>query len=538
MNSPNQQTIKVRAIQAAATSVTAKHFKIRWLSWPIGVFGIIAPLSIIIKVAPEHMLGALLAYGNCLIAGYACIKFFKDYWLPGAVPALFLPNTVLAWSLSPLYMAMFFPEHTYNLLKPWVGNMGMYRFAFYQFVFMVFLLIYLAVVSVFVRQTRQTFRGSRFATNTKALAYLCSTIVIGVLAYNAAARLANLPPAATYWADGLFKYYKMLMIVVGAFWLRLDRVTRSTLIIILIGFAFFYTLGNAREFAAFPLLSLMIGILFFSDVKPNRKGLIIAVLMIALPLYVTIGNITRAMGLDAGFENLGKRLQVVTQRSGEYMAQVNPFDVTMFRFFVTGGHNVVTHTPDPVPYIDFNPAKYGLELLTSLLPGRRVQMGDYGHHFHLVRYGHRVTKDTAVGITLLGHFWMLGGLLMVVVGAVATGLLHGLLVFLIKHTWKHSIGMALSFLTVLAYALIWVRGFDFIRHWRDIVWRLIFAMVIYALYRLVAGSLRRATRPQDTYPTLPSNVSPGRIKRRSGRSIPSVPISVPRGSGFSGAKQP
>ncbi|MFH1746078.1 MAG: hypothetical protein ABIG44_03425 [Planctomycetota bacterium] len=500
MNGSRTQVVNVRAIQA----LVAKRAKPRWLSLPVVVFGVLAPVGIGIQVQAEHLAGALLAYINCLITGYACMRFFKGHWLPGAIPLLFLPNTVISWCFAPLCFAMFFPDHTYGLMRPMGGNSALYRLAHYQLVTTMFLLPYIGVVWLFVKKSRDNFHGSRFESNRKALAYSCSFIVLGVLGYNAAARLANLSEAATYWADGLFKYYKTLMIAVGAFFLRIDRLTRYTLLGILIGFGILYTLANKREFAAYPLLSLAIGILFFSGVRPNSKTMFVGVVMLVLPVYFTLGDVTRRVGgLAPGFENLGRRMQIITGRSGEYLEKVNPIGATLGRFFTTGGHSVVVHTPENVPYMGFNPGKYVSEMFRSLVPRRQMTMADYGHNYHLVRYGHRVTDKTAVGVTLIGHFWMLGGTLFIIAGGVLTGLFHGALVMMVRRAWSHSMAMALILIAVQAHALIWVRGYDFIRHWRDVVWRLVFAVVIYVLYRIFAGTLRRATSPEDTYPALP-----------------------------------
>ena len=131
-------------------------------------------------VGGENMLGALIAYGNCLLAGYACLKFFKGQWLPGIVPTLFLPFTTLSWAFAPLGFAMFFPEHGYRTST--LGAIdSLYRFAFYESLFSVFLLCYLAMIVFFVHHTRTTFRGSRFTTNAKALAYSSSIVVVGLL---------------------------------------------------------------------------------------------------------------------------------------------------------------------------------------------------------------------------------------------------------------------------------------------------------------------------------------------------------------------
>ena len=510
----------IRKIREAEQS-PAIRLSGRWLKWPVLVFGIITPASIIMTVGGENMLGALIAYGNCLLAGYACLKFFKGQWLPGIVPTLFLPFTTLSWAFAPLGFAMFFPEHGYRTST--LGAIdSLYRFAFYESLFSVFLLCYLAMIVFFVHHTRTTFRGSRFTTNAKALAYSSSIVVVGLLAFNVASKVANLSGPATYWADGLIKYYKTLLIVAGAFWLRLDRATRYGLIIILLGFGFFYTLGNAREFAAFPLLSIAVGVLFFSEIRSHHKTWFIIVILIALPLYITIGNITRSMGLDAGFENLGKRMQIVTQRSGEYMAQVNPVQATLGRFFVTGGHALVTQTPNVIPHLGFDPIKYAQEMIWTLKPGRQLTMADYGHNFHMLKYGFTISDKTAVGQSMLGHLWMIGGLAGVIMGGLGLGLLHGVLVLAIKRAWEHSMAMALILIAGVAYPLVWARGVNCISHWRFLVWFTAFSFVFYFFYRLVAGPLYRATRPQDTYPGLPSRPPATRTAKRAALVSPAV----------------
>ncbi len=528
-------------VAAASPPVIPRALRrlLRWLNWPVIVFGVLAPVGIVLSVRADHMLGALLAYVNCLIAGIAGIRFFRGQWIPGAVPLLFLPLTTMAWAFAPLFFAIFVPDFSYHTNRT-LHEEALNGFAHYEATFTVFLLVYLAVITPFVRWSRRAFRGSRFASHPRALAYSTALIVLGILFFNAAARVAGLPDALTYWAIGLFNYYKMLLIPVGAFILRVDRLTRIVLLAALVGFAAFYTLANDRSSAVFPIVGLLIGVLFFSDLRPNAKAWLIFLIMLALPLYMTIGDITRRLGgMDPGFENLGRRAQLLS-RTGEYLEQVNPFVKTMGRIFVTGGHSIVTRTPRDVPYLEFSIGRYSAEMLRSLLPRRftgTIYTYDiYATNWHLRRYGFEITDKTAVGLSMMGHFWMLGGLMAVIIGALAVGLLHGALVVFIKRCWEHSIAKAMIFIAVLAPELMWARGEDFITHWRMTVWRLLFGLAIYVLYRMIGGRLRRAAGPEDTYAGIPKPWRK-RMRRVAGphaSSVPSPGPAAPRPAGTTG----
>ena len=147
------------------------------------------------------------------------------------------------------------------------------------------------------------------------------------------------------------------------------------------------------------------------------------------------------------------------------------------RFFVTGGHALVTQTPNVIPHLGFDPIKYAQEMIWTLKPGRQLTMADYGHNFHMLKYGFTISDKTAVGQSMLGHLWMIGGLAGVIMGGLGLGLLHGVLVLAIKRAWEHSMAMALILIAGVAYPLVWARGVNCISHWRFLVWFTAFSFV-------------------------------------------------------------
>ena len=341
--------VDTRAIRALVAADVRAHT--RWLKWPVIVFGLVGPVAIGAAVRDEHLLGAMLAYLNCLIAGYACVVFFRGQWLPGTIPLLFLPFTTLAWAFAPLYFAIFLPDHSYPLtgLRPLPY---LYRFAHYEFVYMVFLLVYLAVVWPFVQWPRASFRGSRYTSNARALAYAAAGLMIGVMALHVFAKVSHVSDALGYLAEGLFKYYRALLLVVGAFYLRINRFTRYGLIAVLLVFAAFYTVASKREYAAFPLVSLVMGILFFSDMRPNLKVALVGGMLVGVPIYMLVGEAGRRVTeKGGGFENIQRRMLTFQVKGGAYIERTNPFIATMNRFFVTGGHSAVSYTHLTLPTI-------------------------------------------------------------------------------------------------------------------------------------------------------------------------------------------
>jgi len=88
----------------------------RWFSVPGFLVLILLPVLILIKTPFSYLLGAMLAYLNCLLGGWAIIQFVKKGTMESLVAILFLPLLLVSWPLGSIYFAMFYPDFTYGLI--------------------------------------------------------------------------------------------------------------------------------------------------------------------------------------------------------------------------------------------------------------------------------------------------------------------------------------------------------------------------------------------------------------------------------------
>ena len=96
--------------------------------------------------------------------------------------------------------------------------------------------------------------------------------------------------------------------------------------------------------------------------------------------------------------------------------------------FFTAGNVIVAHTPSMHPYRYPSPVKYAKELAIYMLPDQLIRRltgitdpitklsvlleTDYTGTWLLRDWGMDVTPTSAVGVSTIGHFWMLGGFLL------------------------------------------------------------------------------------------------------------------------------
>jgi hypothetical protein len=156
---------------------------------------------------------------------------------------------------------------------------------------------------------------------------------------------------------------------------------------------------------------------------------------------------------------------------------------TMERLFMDGGHNIITRTPEEVPCFPFDAGSYMKEMVISLAPGVLFFEAEYRTNYHLLRYGFNI-GPTSVGISLVGHFWMLGTWLGVVFGGVLTGLTHGLGMFLIRRARQVSWAKGLIFCAIIITTMFDTFGEDFIQLFRMVIWRWMLAALIWIVIRM------------------------------------------------------
>jgi hypothetical protein len=92
-----------------------------------------------------------------------------------------------------------------------------------------------------------------------------------------------------------------------------------------------------------------------------------------------------------------------------------------------------------------------------------------------------VMETTSVETSIIGHFWMLGGFLPVLIGGFMVALLHASVAGIIRRAWTKNPDKSIFYFAVLLYVFIWCTNWDFIEMFRSFLWGLIYAFVGYAI---------------------------------------------------------
>jgi len=458
-----------------------------WFSWPVLLGLLVFPLIMAFKLQGD-LWPATLAYANCVIGFTAVVLCARKARVESFIPVFFLPLLIVAWPLASIYFSMFYPDMSYGLLEGSVrmleGNEKI------QLAVLLFLCGYLPIVFFALRKAARSPRGC--AARPGTVGDVVAILAVVVLTVNAISRVLPLPPPLVYVVDGLLIYSQGLLFLPGAVITRVSNTTKRILAIFLPLMVVFYTLGNARGIAMIPCAMFLSGILFFSDVKSLTKFGLLGAIVIILPTYMIIGNTTRELTHSIGFRDLDKRWEAL--KRWEEVAEKRPAGVALFgRLFFSGGHSIITRTPEERPFLPFHMGEYGKELLASLIPGRLYYEPVYRGNRILSEYGFLITEKTNVEVSMLGNLWLLGGNMFVFLGGLAAGGLHWLLMGCIRLSRGLNGTLGLLFLGVVGTTLVGAAGQDIISQWRSIIWHLIFASLFYS----VIAVLTRQWGPQS-----------------------------------------
>ena len=452
-----------------------------WFSWPFLIMLFALPLLMVLRLQGEAW-PALLAYINCVFGITAVILFARKARIDCAVPVLFLPLLVVAWPLASIYFAMFYPKMSYGLIhvsvKMLTGNDKM------QLSVLLFLCGYLPIV--FLATWGSTLKPGGYTVKTSAVVNVVAVLAIIILTVNGISKIQPFPGPMVYVFDGLLIYSQGLLFLPGALITRTSRAVKVLLAVFLPFMVFFYTLGNARGMAMVPIAMFTFGILFFSDIKNKTKFVILGAIILLLPTYVVVGNTTRVLTGSIGFNNLEKRWDAL-QRWEEVTDKTPVVASTFGRLFFTGGHSIITRTPEERPFLPFELGLYVKEIAASLLPGRSYYEPVYRGNRILSEYGFLITKQTSVEVSMLGNLWLLGGYPFIFLGGLAAGLLHWFLMAILRMAKKRNALMGLLFLGVVGSTLLRASGQDIISQFRTIVWHLIFAWVFWLVTATLSG---------------------------------------------------
>lgn len=476
---------------------SSEAVQLRWLSWPVLLLVLVLPGIIAFTVESQYRAGSILAYVNCVLIAWLMLHLLKRDPELGILPCVALPSLAAAWPATSLYFAIFHVPMTYNTFEANIPNLdGMLKV---QEVVLVFLCAYIPVLLLFFHKNPREVGVP--PTQPRRLVVLSSFLCMLVITTHDVTRLSLSESAPIVWVThGLFNYCESVMLMIGALVQSMPVMLKLLLGIFIFLNMGFNMVGNARGYGFFPVLFFVSGYLLLSHVSQKRKMILVWILVLGFPVYVLVGNTTREVFGSSSFRNFGQRLDVLWRAAPSAGVSSTAFDATMGRLFMTGGHSIMTRSPDQVPFYDFNLGAYLAEMGRSLLPQILYFQPDYATNRHLIRYQLNVITSS-IEISMVGHFWMLGGWIAVIIGGVATACLDGLVMELIRRARRVSWAKTYIYLSIFAGAMFETFSADYIMHFRYIVWRWMLAFILYQVVRVIVRDRDTESVPYSSAPS-------------------------------------
>jgi hypothetical protein len=464
-----------------------------WFKWMIWIsLGFM--LMGILVASGAYRFSCLLAMVNCVITGWTMIKLAERRSLNILFPIAFLAWLVMGCSVAPNYYSIFKPDAVYQYSQLILG--GNLKFQFVIFSFLVpYVLVTLWSMRKEVPYTQLSEKRARRLNIIVFALFVISALVFIFI------QVLGLPGES--YAGTFLNYTACVPLILGIHYRRMSKQFKIILVGYFLLMLFFFALANARRYALVPMLAFLLGIFFLSTVSNRTKIILILIMLFVFPAYMVIGNTVRYIFGEVGFEDLAYRAQVL--KEWKYVAeQVSWADSVFGRFFFTGGHAVVTRTPEEVPFLGFDPGQYCLETAISLIPGKLKEhmtffiSAKYAYNFHLNDYGFELTEEHQVGISIFGHFWSIGGYPFMVIGGALLALMQWVVFGFVNRAFRKRPEKGLFYVSFILPTFVWMSGKGFIDVSRGLFWQMVLAVLFYIVF--IWPFLSRAVQEEELIP--------------------------------------
>ncbi|MCB9853105.1 MAG: hypothetical protein H6819_08415 [Phycisphaerales bacterium] len=454
---------------------------VTWYTRPttIGVF-LVAICALIFVPSAEYRSAVIFGAFNFALICFFCVRFVRHRKLSSLIPVLFFAWVALGWPLGTVIFGLASPDMCYDIPagRRYVldGNLRI------QVVTLVFVVTYAATFFILRPRGAPDLPIRPPEYQVRRLLYVLLPICLGLTVSLAVVTVTMQQNAVSYVAFGLQKYIIGLYLVIGGCILYLRFPTLLFIAATLAGATLIFFVGNARGMAARPVVLIIAGVLFLSTVKDRTKLLMLLSVCIGMPLLLVIGNTTRTLSKTVGFTDFAYRLSLLTE--WDKVLENSPiFTSTFGRLFSTGGHAIITNSPERVPFMAFEASKYGLEIVASLfVPGTIWFYAPYSVTTNLNNYGfHLIPGGHSVELSLIGSFWMIGGYVAVFLGAIATGMFHAALAHWINAAARRSILKGAIYLAGISLSVLWCQNLAFPDHLKVTIWAGAFMVLLYHL---------------------------------------------------------
>ena len=466
----------------------------RYILLAVGIIGIGGVAFTPIYLWPT----VTMAYINCMLYAFFASHFLKKGTLSALIPVISPIWMILGSCVGVIYFATFFPNEGYPTRGGFVSYFaGGIR---YQLVIFIFLLMYFVVLSWVLRKDQP---GEQSPTaNTRYIGYAAIAMGIPIFALSAISFTFELPLFLKQWSIRLFIYYRTILFAAGVVFDRLSKVVKIILFCCLGVISFLYLFRGARGMALGPIAALFIGVFFFSKCRKQTKTAWLTGIIAFSVFYMLVGSTIRILLGPGGAGEYSLATRWSALKDWKSAVTGKPVFGSVFgRLFFTAGNAVIAYTPSRYAYRDFSPAKYAKEFAIYMMPEpliRRVinlEPGklsivlktEYTRTTVLNEYGILVSEATSVEVSMIGHFWMLGGYFYVVCGGIMVGLLHGVVAWIIRRAWARDPDKGVFYFAVLLYSITMATLPDFIGLTRLTFLTLFFAFIGYKLVKPFIG---------------------------------------------------
>jgi len=486
-----------------------------WIKHIVWASVIVVPILIVSLAPGRHWVVAFMAYMNCLLYSVFAIYFIKKGTLGCLIPVIVPIWLVVGSCIGIIYFAIFWPDEGYETMS---GSVSFFAGgAKYQLAIFSFLLTYLGSLAWLLRKEGSVEQQSWMVS--KSIAYISLFLVVAAVSIEIIFAFLPLPLFFHLWAGRLFTRYQTVLFVTGVVIVILPKVTKIWTVFFLAAMTFFYILRNARAMALVPLIAFFSGVFFFSQLKTRTKLTLALMMITSIPFFLMIGNTVRII-LGAGALQASAQQRFSALKDWREAARQWDVGLGFFgRMYFTAGNLIVAHTPTLYPYRYPSPKKYAKEFAIYMLPDQAIRRvkgisdrttklsvlmhTDYTGTWLLRDYGMEVIETSSVETSTIGHFWMLGGYLPVLLGGFMVALVHAFTAGIIRRAWIRNPDKAVFYFGVLFYCFIWTLNWDFIQLWRNIFWNLIYAFVGFKLISPFLKIGRVETGIEEDYLELP-----------------------------------
>jgi hypothetical protein len=475
----------------------------RWFTWPLIFFLVLIPAAIVLRARREDMVALFVAYLNVLFIGATMIYLVTRRTYEAMIPFVFLIWSMFCFSATSIYFGLSQPDGGYGTTSGAVrlfmeGNLRV------QLVTLLFLAGYIGTIIVLLPRRSASAPGYDWENPaTRRMAYVGA--VLSFIAYGGLliAQGVGNESSVGYLLNGGYQYFAVAPVILGVMYPRMPLAMRNLL------FAFFGITsmfhlwqGAGRGFAVLPWATAAFGLLFLSNWPARRKMIVLLVIAVVFPLVIMVGEATRSFRRKPG-ATAAERWETLTGWN-EMFTKGSSLDQTMGRLFCTGGHALITLTPQDIPYMDFDLARYLREYAVSVfVPGRLYSDPYYSSNYLLNAYGLRVNQSTSVELTIPGSLWILGGWIPVLLGSIWIGLLHAAVMCWIRAATRKSPYQGLFYLTLLMTALIGGFTTELMAMTTTIFRRALAAIVLWhLLIRPILGRYARSGMDRQVVPSL------------------------------------